>query len=306
MLNNQKLKKVIKNPWIVSIYLGKLGLLNWIPSKLYLSMSYRAKMKKKLNLKNPQTFNEKIQWLKLYDRQFKYSEFVDKYKVREYISEKLGEEYLIPLIGVYDNFDEINFCELPDRFVLKCTHDSGGVVICKDKKNFDIENARNKINRSLRKNYYYYSREWPYKNVIPRIICEKYMDSQFGDQIKDYKFMCFNGKVRCSFVCSNRGSEKGLNVDFYDLDWNHMPFERHYKNSGFIEPRPKNYKEMIKISEKLSKNIPFVRVDFYEVDGKVYFGELTFYPGAGFEEFTPEEYDYLLGSWIQLPNNIEK
>ncbi len=158
------------------------------------------------------------------------------------------------------------------------------------------------MNKCLRKNYYYHSREWPYKNIEPRIICEEYMVDESGTELKDYKIMCFNGKAKCLFICLNRDSKKGLNVDFYDMEWNPMPFERHYPSSGTIIPKPKSFDKMVELAEKLSEDIPFVRVDFYDINGKLYFGELTFYPGAGFEEFTPESYDYKLGSWIELPN----
>ncbi|WP_209510531.1 ATP-grasp fold amidoligase family protein [Sedimentibacter acidaminivorans] len=276
-----------------------------LPDILYLELMFYHRIKSKLNLKNPRSFNEKLQWLKLYDRNPVYTNLVDKYEVRKYISKTIGEEYLIPLIGVWDKFDAIDFSKLPNHFVLKCTHDSGGIIICKDKSKLDIEAAKKKINKSLKRNYYYLGREWPYKNVKPRIICEKYMVDESGIELKDYKFMCFNGKVRCSFVCLNRNSQSGLNVDFYDMDWNPMSFERHYPSSGTTIPRPINFDKMIDFAEKLSKNIPFVRVDFYETNGHLYFGELTFHPGSGFEEFTPELYDYLLGSWIKLPSKVK-
>lgn len=271
-----------------------------IPDKIFLKHVFYRNMGKKLDIKNPKTFNEKLQWLKLYDRNPQYTKLVDKYEVRKYISQLIGEEYLIPLIGVWGRFDDIDFNSLPNQFVLKCTHDSGGLVICRDKSKLDINVAREKINKSLNRNFYYQGREWPYKNVKPRIICEKYMVDESMVELKDYKFMCFNGEVKCSFVCLNRQSLAGLNVDFYDIDWNPMPFERHYPSSGTVIPKPKNYSKMVEFAEILSKNIPFVRVDFYEANGQLYFGELTFYPGSGYEEFAPESYDYLLGSWIEI------
>lgn len=272
-----------------------------LPDALYLKMMYRRQIGKKLNLKNPRSFNEKLQWLKLYDRNPAYIQLVDKFTVRQYIADTIGEEYLIPLIGVWESPDEIDFDALPMQFVLKCTHDSGGVVICRDKSKFDAKAARNKLDRYLRRNYFWIGREWPYKSIRPRIICEEYMTDETGDELKDYKFLSFNGTVKCLFVCLNRDSKEGLNVDFYDLDWNAMPFERHYKSSGRALKKPRNFDRMIEMAETLSKNIPFVRVDFYEANGKIYFGELTLYPGNGFEEFTPESYDDLLGSWIHLP-----
>jgi hypothetical protein len=272
-----------------------------LPDAAYLKLMYRRQVGRKLSLQDPRSFNEKLQWLKLYDRNPAYIEWVDKYAVRQYIADRIGKEYLIPLIGVWDSPEEIDFDALPGRFVLKCTHDSGGVVICEDKKTFDAKGAREKLRRYMRKNYFWIGREWPYKNIRPRIICEQYMSGEAGGELKDYKFLSFNGEVKCLFVCLNRDSKEGLNVDFYDLDWNAMPFERHYKRSGQALLKPRNFDKMIALAQTLSKNIPFIRVDFYEADGKIYFGELTLYPGNGFEEFTPESYDDLLGSWIHLP-----
>lgn len=298
----KKVISLLKDPKILFKILVKKGYLRWIPDEPYLKLAYFIKLNKKLNLKTPSSFNEKIQWLKLNDRKAEYTNLVDKFEVRNYIAKIIGEKHLIPLLGIYENFNDINFKELPNQFVLKSTHDSGGVVICKDKQKFNIEEASLIINKSLSKNYYDVWREWPYKDVKPRIICEMYMEETKGEEeLKDYKFMCFNGQVRCSFVALNRQSATGLNIDFYDREWNLMPFERHYPTSGTKIRKPSKYNEMIKYAELLSGNIPFLRVDFYEVDGKLYFGELTFYPGSGFEEFTPEKYDYLLGNWIDLP-----
>ncbi|EYE87682.1 glycosyl transferase [Fervidicella metallireducens AeB] len=278
----------------------------FVPDKLYLRLQYKNFTGKKLDLNNPQTFNEKLQWLKLYDRNPLYTQLVDKYEVRKYIAETIGEEYLIPLIGVWDKFEDIDFSKLPNQFVLKPNHTSGNIFICKDKSKIDYVELRKEVNMWLKRRYYWVHREWPYKNVKPRIICEKYMVDESSVELKDYKFMCFNGEVKCSFVCLNRYSSNGLNVDFYDMDWNPMPFERHYASSGTVITKPKNFDKMVKFAEKLSKDMSFVRVDFYETNGQLYFGELTFYPGSGFEEFTPESYDYLLGSWIKLPSKIDK
>lgn len=294
-----KIKNSIRK--IISYLWNLVYIQYFVSDKLSLKIKYKNTIGKNLNLDNPQTFNEKLQWLKIHNRNSLYTQAVDKYEVRKYIAVTIGEEYLIPLVGVWDKFEDIDFSKLPNQFVLKCTHDSGGLVICKNKNVLDIETAKNEINKCLKRNFYYVAREWPYKNVKPRIICEKYMLDESGTDLKDYKFMCFNGEVKCSFVCLNRNSPNGLNVDFYDMKWNPMPFQRHYKSSGSITPRPKNFDKMVEFSRKLSKDIPFVRVDFYEINGQLYFGELTFYPGSGFEEFTPESYDYLLGSWIELP-----
>lgn len=272
-----------------------------VPDSIYLRIVYLIKTKKILSLNKPKSFNEKIQWLKLHDRNPLYTNLVDKFEVRKYLSQKIGEEYLIPILGIYDSFDEIDFENLPSQFVLKCTHDSGGLVICNNKDKLDIESAREKINTCLKENYYWTWREWPYKNVKPKIICEQYMVDESGTDLKDYKFMCFNGEPKCSFVCLNRNAESGLNVDFYDIEWQPLPFERHYPRSSEIIEKPKQYNKMIEISRALSKDIPFLRVDFYEIQGQLFIGELTFYPGSGYEQFNPESYDYLLGSWLKLP-----
>lgn len=271
-----------------------------ISDEKFLKLLYKMKFKKELDLNNPKTFNEKIQWLKLYDRKDKYTIMSDKHAAKEYVSKIIGKEYIIPTIGVWEKFEDIDFSKLPEEFVLKCTHDSGTVIICKDKSKLNLKKIRKKINKNLKRKYYYTGREWPYKNIKPKIIIEKYLKD--SKEPKDYKFMCFNGKVKCSFVCSNRRGKDGLKVDFYDLQWNKMPFERHYPNSKEDIKKPKNFNLMIKLAEKLSFGIPFLRVDFYEINGRVYFGELTFFPGSGFEEFTPAKYDRILGDMLELPS----
>ena len=291
-------------------YLHKLAAFLWhrrliqyfIPTELYLSVQYKNYMGKSLNLKHPQTFNEKLQWLKIYDRNPKYTNLVDKYEVRNYIARTIGEKFLIPIYGVYQNYEDIEFDRLPEEFVLKPNHTSGDVYICRNKSDINHCQLKRMVKRWLRKRYYWVHREWPYKNIKPRIICEKYMVDESGSELKDYKFMCFNGRVKCLFVCRNRNSASGLNVDFYDTDWKPLPFIRHYPNSGEILPKPKNFDQMKKFAEVLAKEIPCVRIDFYEVEEILYFGEMTFYPGSGYEEFSPETYDYMLGDWLTLPD----
>ncbi|RBP42239.1 ATP-grasp fold amidoligase family protein [Garciella nitratireducens] len=299
----KKIIKAFKKPRLAILYVLGFKSFRIIPDSLYLKIKYRLIIGKKLNLKKAQTFNEKLQWLKLYDRNPLYTKLVDKYEVRKHIAETIGEEHLIPLLGIYDSFEEINFDDLPNQFVLKPNHTSGDIYICKDKSKINYVELKKKVDSWLKRNYYWIHREWPYKNIKPRIICEKYMVDESGMELKDYKFMCFNGEVKCLFVCLNRNSQEGLNVDFYDMGWNPMPFERHYKRSGKLISKPKTFDKMVHFSKILSRNIPFVRVDFYEVNGHLYFGELTFYPGSGFEEFTPEKYDYILGSWLKLPSD---
>jgi hypothetical protein len=280
--------------------LDRRGLLNWVPDRVYLKNKFNLILGYKLNLNEPKSFNEKLQWLKIHDRKSEYSSLVDKYEVRKFISETIGEEYLIPLLGVYNDYDEIDFETLPNQFVLKPNHTSGDIYICKDKKEVDTTQLKREVKKWLKRQYYKVHREWPYKNIKPKIVCEKFMIDESGE-LRDYKFMCFNGKVKCMFVGRNRNSDIGLQIDFYDLDWNIMPFERHYPSSGILIQKPKTFDKMVEFAEKLSQDIPFVRVDFYEAGEKLYFGELTFFPGSGFEEFTPISYDYLLGSWMNIP-----
>ena len=276
-----------------------------LPDKLYIQLEYYHSLGKLLNLRNPLTYNEKLQWLKLYDRNPMYTQMVDKALAKEYVASVIGQQYIIPTYGIWENPEDINFDELPKQFVLKVTHDSGGVIICKNIDEFDREKAIERLKRSLQREYYMVHREWPYKDIQPRIIAEEYMEDHANEELRDYKFMCFNGKVKCSFVCTDRFSDKGLHVTFFDRNWIRMPFERHYPASEKPIAKPQCYEKMIEIAEKLTAEIPFARVDLYEIEGRIYFGEITFYPGSGYEEFTPVEWDYKLGSWIDLKMHSE-
>lgn len=284
------------------VYKAYRGKYNNMSDSEYLRRLFKIRVGYELNLENPRSFNEKIQWLKLHDRNEKYVKLVDKYEVKEYIANKFGRELVIPTLGVWDRFEQINFNDLPDKFVLKCTHDSGGVVICTSKLEFDVEKAKKTLNRCLKHNFYWSGREYPYKQVKPRIIAEKYLvdDSKSG-ALNDYKLMCFNGKVECGFVCSNRFGEGGLYVNFYDRDWNSLPFIRKYPKDPIEIQKPALYDKMVLLAEKMSEGIPFVRIDFYEIENKIYFGEFTFYPGSGMEWFDPIEWDYKLGDLLTLP-----
>lgn len=293
----KNIKKVIKKKNLM-YYL--VDVLRFLPDDLYLKLVYRIKIGKKLNIKNPISFNEKIQWLKINDRNYAYIKMVDKYEAKKYVASILGTDCIIPTLGIWNSFDEIDFEQLPSQFVLKCTHDSGTVVLCEDKTKFDYIGAKKKLNRALKRNFYWIGREWPYKFVKPRILAEKYMLDNENSELIDYKFMCFNGKVKTVFTCSERYSEDGLKVTFYDRRWKRLPFKRHYPSSKSDLSCPSSYNEMMSYAEILSKDISFLRVDFYEIKGRPYFGELTFYPGDGFEEFTPDEWDYKLGSWLNL------
>ncbi len=272
-----------------------------VSKEWYLKRRFLKNVGYPLDLDNPKTFNEKLQWLKLYDHNPLYTKMVDKYEAKKYVADIIGEEYIIPTLGIWNHFDDIDFKKLPDQFVLKCTHDSGSIAICKDKSTFDKQTAKEKLERGLRYNYYYAGGfEWPYKNVKPRIIAEKYMEDGVTKEITDYKMMCFNGKVECSFTCTDRNTDRGLHVTFYDKAWNIMPFERHYPRDKVAIPKPINYEKMVNLAEKLAESLKFARIDFYEINGNIYFGEITFFPGNGIEEFSPETWDYQLGEWIEL------
>lgn len=296
-----KIFKVLKNPLWILVYLNNKGV-HIIGDKHYLSLLYKLSIGKKLDIENPKTYNEKLQWLKLNDRKDEYTMMVDKYEVKKIIEKIIGKEYIIPTIGVYNSFDEIDFSELPNQFVIKCTHDSGGLVIVKNKEKLDINEARKKIEKSLSKNFYWYSREWPYKNVKPRIIIEKYMEDIETKELRDYKFFCFNGEPKYMFLATDRQSGE-TKFNFYDLNFKILPFRQGHPNNTKKIEKPKTFKEMIHLSKKLSKNIPHVRVDFYEINGKVYFGELTFYHYSGLVKFDPEEWDIKMGKLISLPKN---
>ncbi len=296
--------KFIINKKYRTLWLCKLGFYNNLSDDEYLKKLFRAKMGTALDLDNPQTFNEKLQWLKLYDRKPIYTTMVDKYGVKKYVADKIGEEYIIPTIGVWERFDDIDFDALPEQFVLKCTHDSGGLVICRDKSKLDLNAVKKKINRSLKRNYYSWGREWPYKDVKPRIIAEKYMVDKSGCELNDYKFFCFGGVCKCFKVDFDRFVEHHAN--YYDIKGNLLDFgEADYppKKDRIIE-LPSNMQQMIELAEKLSREIPFLRVDFYNINEKIYFGELTFFPASGMGAFTSEECDKKLGGWIDIESDI--
>lgn len=282
--------------------MGHVGLFNWMTDELYLKILFYAFMGEKLDLKNPRTFNQKLQWLKLYDRRVEYVQMVDKYAVKEYIADKIGEKYLIPTLGVWDSYEQIDFNELPKQFVLKCTHDSGGLVICKDKSKFDYEYAKKKIKKSLRMNYYYAGREWPYRDVPPRIIAEEYMcdDCSTSDELTDYKVLCFDGEPKLIEV--HHGRFNGFHTqDIYNINWEKTNFEQPDDPlSNEVMGKPAFSDDMLRLTRVLAEGIPHVRVDWYYTRGRLYFGEITFYDGSGFVPFI-ENQDEIIGDWIRLP-----
>lgn len=284
---------------VIKIFADTIG--RAIPDRLYIAIRYRIALRKSINWKNPQTYNEKIQWMKLYDRNPEYTRLVDKFDVRSYVAETIGDEYLIPCLGVFNDFDEIDFSKLPDRFVLKCTHDSGSVVICRNKAQIDMVVLKKHFDKYLKHNSFYGGREWAYKNVKPRIIAEAFMVDDSGIGLKDYKFFCFGGSMKSLFVATERGV-KGVDVkfDFFDENYVHMPFKHGHENATLMPSKPVNFNEMKQLAEKLSQGFRHVRVDLYNVNGRVYFGEMTFYHHCGFVPFTPEKWDYTFGGWLDI------
>lgn len=300
-MNIRKIKKLF-DPVSRFKYFDYLGFYNFLPDEVFLKKKYKLIFGKTLNLEDPQTFNEKLQWLKLYDRKPLYTTMVDKYLAKDYVASKIGDEYIIPTLGVWDCFEDINFDKLPNQFVLKCTHDSGGLVICRDKTKLDLKTAKKKISKSLKHDYYYGNREWPYKNVSRKIIAEQYMEEYGASELKDYKFFCFNGKPKFLYVSEGMENHRTARLSFVTLDWKQAEFYREdYQPFETLPEKPYSFELMIELAKKLSRDIPFLRVDFYEVNKKVYFGELTFFTAAGFAKFIPNEWDKIIGKWIILP-----
>ena len=272
----------------------------YISDKTYLKLLYETRIGKKLNLKNPITFDEKLQWLKLYDRKDEYTVWADKYEVRNYVAEKLGEQYLIPLLGVWNSADELKLDDLPEQFVLKCTHDSASVCICTNKKNFDWNAAMDKLQKSLNQNYYWHSREWPYKNITPRIIAEAYMTDESGTELKDYKIYTFGGEPYLIQVDFDRFHNHRRNL--YTTEWEYIDETIEYSKDPNVKiAKPEHLEEMLECSRKLAVGTISLRTDFYSINGKIYFGEITFYQEAGFAHFEHEEFAEKLGDQIKLP-----
>lgn len=275
----------------------------YMEDELYLKKKFRVAMNKELDLDCPYTFNEKLQWLKLYDRQSVYTTMVDKNLIKQYVAKQIGEQYIIPTIGIWDNPDNIDFEELPNQFVLKCNHNSGqGMYICHDKSKMNIRAVKQDLKKGLKQDYYLMGREWPYKNVPRKIIAEQYMEDNSGGLI-DYKVHCFNGEPKFILVCADRFNLNGLTEDFVTPEWERMPVKRpDIRNSDVLMDKPKEIEEILELAKKLSENIPFVRVDFYIINHKVYFSEMTFFPASGFKPFEPQEWDNTFGDWLKLPN----
>lgn len=277
-----------------------LKVFKYVPDRLWVEFKYFTHFGKRVNLKNPKTFNEKLQWLKLFYQVDEHTRMVDKYEMKKYVAEKIGEEHIIPVLGIWERVEEINFNSLPNQFVLKTTHDCGGIVICPDKKLLDIEAAKKKLRVALKTNYYLRYREWPYKNVKPRILAEQYMTDESDTELKDYKIFNFNGEPYCIQVDFDRFN--GHKKNMYTIDWELMDISFNYPSHPEIEiNKPVNLDEMLELSRKLAVGEPYVRVDFYSVNGNAYVGEITFFPASGYGKFTPEKMDKEFGDMIHLP-----
>lgn len=301
------LKKMLTDRDYRTIRLSKAGVYNHMSDEAYLRKMYRARMGRPLNLDNPQLFSEKLQWLKLHDRNPLYTQLVDKYRVREYIAEKLGEEYLIPLLGVWEDPDDIDFDALPDQFVLKCNHNSGtGMCICQDKSKLDYDAVRKELRKGLQEDFFLRAREWPYKNVPRKVVGEAYLTNNSGtDELTDYKFFCFQGEMKCFKVDFDRFLEHRAN--WYDRDGTLLPFGEEscppcYEKHIIL---PETLTRMIDLAQTLSKALPFARVDLYSVDDRIYFGELTLFPACGWGRLTDDRWDATMGQWLALPLDNE-
>lgn len=298
-----KLIKKIKNPSSLLVRLRweltKRGYYNSWSDEKYLLHKYKIKFKRKLDLNNPKLFTEKLQWLKINDRKSLYTQMVDKYEAKKYIKDIVGDKYNVPTYGIYEKFSDINFDEIPDKFVMKCTHNSGGTVICTNKNEFKKEEANKKISKNLEYSHYYSGREWPYKNVKPRIIIEKLLQNDDKSEVVEYNFFCFNGEPKLVMTCSGDKRIKRYN-DFYDMNFKKIELKCEYDNSDVIYQKPKQFDKMVELSKKLSAKIPHLRVDLYVCNDKIYVGELTFYHWSGFCKFEPEEWDRKMGEWLDL------
>lgn len=296
--NIENYKRILNSKGILKALIHRISY--FIPDKVYIKVVYFLQTGNKLNLKNPKSFNEKLQWLKLYDRKLIYTKMVDKFEAKKIVEDLIGSKYIIPTIGVWDRFEDIEFDILPNQFVLKSTHDSGGILICKNKSNFNIDEARKFFNKVLKQNFYLLTREWPYKFVKPRILAEKYMVDESGTELKDFKIFNFNGLAKIIQVDFDRFTEHKRNI--YNKEWEFIDVQIQYPNDPTHKiGKPHQFEDMLRVAAVLSKNIPHLRTDFYSIGNQTYFGELTFHHGSGYEKFTPETFNDVLGNYIELP-----
>lgn len=299
-----KSKKALRNPYKIIPYLHSKFNFKWVPKKIYLKMLYRANLGKKLNLSNPRTFNEKLQWLKLYWYNPLATKCADKYEVRKYVKDKIGKEYLNDIYSVYNSIEDINLNKLPNSFVLKGTHASGYNIVCKDKEHMEWDEEFKKMKEWLKSDYYSKKFEWVYKDIKPRIICERYIEQDDGAELRDYRFFCFNGEPKFVTVDFSINNKKETRRNLYDLEWNLMDEEISYPKELKIKvDKPKKLDEMLELSRKLSSEFPHARIDFYYIKEQIIFGEITFFHQSGLGIFKPAEFEETMGSWLQLPNN---
>lgn len=300
-----KLKKLVK--FLIDrdyrfLILAAIGKTSNIRDEAFLKRMYKIKMGRILDLDNPVYYTEKLQWLKLYDRRPEYTVMVDKCAAKEYVASKIGKQYIIPTLGIWSDPSEIDFDLLPEKFVIKCNHNSGlGMYICSDKSKINIDKVRRELKKGMSQNYYLTGREWPYKNVKPRIIVEEYMEDSKYKELRDYKFFTFGGVPKVLYITQGRSNGGSTVADFYDMDFNHLPFTIDHDMARIPPHKPDCFEEMKRLASVLSEGTPQLRVDFYEVDGRVYFGEMTFFHCSGFDSFHPEEWDKIFGDWVTLP-----
>ena len=282
--------------------LERQGRFDRFSDELYIKIMYFGNFGKWINLKKPKEFNEKIQWLKLHQRNPEYTDMVDKYAVKQYVTDRVGKQYVIPTYGVWDSVDAIDFDALPEQFVLKTTHDCGGVVICKNRSKLDIAAAKEKLRRHMGRNYYLHGREWPYKNVKPRILAEAYMQDGENLVLPVYKVFNFGGEPKIIQAIQN-DKTKDETIDYFDADWNLLDLRQNFPNSAVPLEKPQQLEQMLQLSKKLSQGFPFIRTDWYVINGELYFSEYTFFSDSGLARFEPKDWDEKLGSWIRLPEN---
>ena len=294
---------LLRNPAYRLDELSKYGFYRWLSDEEYIRRYWKAHFGRKLDLENPVTLFEKLQWLKLYYRKPEFIDMVDKYTAKEIVAEKLGREHITPTIGVWDSPGEIDLSGLPEQFVLKPTHDSGGLVVCRDRKNFDWKAAKKKLAASMKHNYYWHGREWPYKHVRPRIIAEPLIEELGKPDSLEYKITCLNGKAVFVTICSgiaHDDDDKRTN-DHFDRGFNRLPWKVIYKPAKVPPKKPEQWEELFRFGEALAEGIPYLRVDTYIIGGKILFGEMTFFTWSGFRRFEPEEWDEKLGRMLKLP-----
>ena len=277
-----------------------------LPDSIYLRLVYPRIVGRPLHLRHPVTLNEKTNWLKIHDRRPVYRIMADKLKAKQFVADKAGSQFVVPLLGSWDKFDDIPFDSLPDRFVLKTNHDSGGVVICRDKATLDMDAARRKLEKSLARDYFRQFREWAYKGMPRKILAEEFLEPPDGGELVDYKVFTFNGEAKLAFAATNRQGPGDVLMNFYDRDWNSIPVARLHARNPVETPKPAGWETMIRLAETFGKDMYLLRTDCYQVGDRVYVGELTIYPSGGIDPFDPESYDTLFGSWLKLPCDRSK